>query len=62
MLPTFKQKLSAAESKSLDRAGEVLSNRGSDPAGKRKRERTVRERVKVGPGSVAEVAKLLGET
>ena len=60
ILPTFKRKLSAAESKALDRAANILAERGFDPAGKRRRQETVRETVKVTPASIVGVAKLKG--
>jgi len=59
-LPTFKRKLSAAESKALDKAANILAERGFDPAGKRRRQETVCETVKVTPASIVGVAKLKG--
>jgi len=63
ILPTFKRRLSSAESKALDKAASAtggLAKRGFDPAGKRKREKTAREKVKVLPGAAAGVLKLDG--
>ncbi|MHC4741439.1 MAG: DUF2961 domain-containing protein, partial [Planctomycetota bacterium] len=60
VLPKFKCELSASEAKALDKAAEILSKRGADPGGKRKKERTVRETVGVKAGSSKTVAKLEG--
>jgi hypothetical protein len=53
-------KLTDAEAKALDRANEILTNGGGDPAGKRAKEKTLRQRVTVGAGQKSQVAKLEG--
>ena len=60
VLPTFKRQLSQAESEALDKAAQILAQRGFDPAGKRSGEATERQTVKVLPGAVAGVVKLKG--
>ncbi len=58
ILPTFKCQLSPAEARALDKANQILSNCGLDPAGKRPGEITLQKVVKVAPGTTAAVAKL----
>jgi len=60
ILPTFKRQLSPAESAALAKAAAILANRGTDPAGRRERQETVNEKVKVAPGKTAGVLKLDG--
>src|SRR4030042_1067171 len=63
VLPTFKRQLSQAESEALDKAAQILAQRGFDPAGKRSGEATERQTVKVLPGAAAaaDVVKLKGQ-
>ena len=61
ILPTFKRELSAAESEALDRANELLTKCGVDPAGKRRGEVTVQKRMAIAPGATATVAQLKGK-
>jgi hypothetical protein len=60
VLPTFKRNLSAAESNALDKAKEILTNCGVDPAGKRLGEKTVSTTVTVSPGDNKGVVKFTG--
>ena len=53
VLPTFKMKLSDAESKALDKANEILSKGGRNPAGKNPGGTIVRE-LTIEPGKAAE--------
>ena len=48
-LPTFSMKLTGAESKALDRANAILTNGGSDPAGKRDEEKTIVQDILLEP-------------
>jgi hypothetical protein len=50
-LPTFSMKLTEAESKALDRANDILSRCGSDPAGTRAGEKVVVNDVSLKPGA-----------
>ncbi|UCD30427.1 MAG: DUF2961 domain-containing protein, partial [Planctomycetota bacterium] len=59
-LPTFKRNLSAAESAALDKANQVLTNCGSDPAGKRPGEITEQKTVTAAPGKTVTIADLKG--
>jgi hypothetical protein len=59
ILPTFKRKLSAAESKALDKAAKILTQ-GFDPTGTRSGQRTSHDTVEVIPGQTAGVVKLKG--
>jgi hypothetical protein len=60
ILPTFRRRLSPAESEALNRANEALSRCGVDPAGKRPGENTVLNTVVVVPGDTVTVADLKG--
>ena len=58
VLPTFNRKLSAAESKALDKAGELLAKGGVDPAGKRSGQKTHEGTVNVSAGGTARFATM----
>ena len=58
VLPRFKLKLSAAESKALDKAGERLAKGGVDPAGKRSGQKTLDGMVNVSAGGSARFANM----
>jgi len=60
IVPTFKRELSAAEAEALDKANDILTKCGLDPAGKRNGEITVQKSIKVGAGATATVAELKG--
>jgi len=60
ILPTFKRKLSAAESQALDRANEILTRCGLEPSGKRSGEVTLKKNVTVAPDATVAVAQLKG--
>ncbi|MHC4539569.1 MAG: glycoside hydrolase family 172 protein [Planctomycetota bacterium] len=61
VLPTFKRDLSAAQSQALDRANEILTQCGVDPAGRRQGQVTIEaEPLRVAPGTTATVARLTG--
>ena len=61
ILPTFKRQLSAAESKALDKADEMLTECGARRAAKRSGEATIRQGPTViAPGATATVARLKG--
>ena len=62
VLPTFSRELSADESKALDKANEILTQSGVNPAGRRRGEVTIEaEPVTVAPGATATVARLKGK-
>ena len=62
ILPTFKRKLSAAESQALDRANKILAQCGADPAPRRHGEVTIeQEPLTVAPGAKATIARLKGK-
>jgi len=62
ILPTFKRELSAAESKALDKANEILTRSGVNPAGRRRGQVTIEaEPLTVKPGATATVARLKGK-
>jgi len=62
ILPTFKRGLSAAESKALDEANEILTRSGVNPAGRRRGQVTIEaEPLTVKPGATATVARLKGK-
>jgi hypothetical protein len=60
-VPTFKRELTPEESAALDEANKILTQGGSDPAGKRAAETTVSKEVTLAPGQSASVATLEGE-
>lgn len=60
VLPTFKRDLSSAEWIALERANEILSSCGVDPAGRRQGEATERKRVTIAPGATETIAQLAG--
>ncbi|UCC98076.1 MAG: DUF2961 domain-containing protein [Phycisphaerales bacterium] len=57
IMPTFRRELSAAESEALDRANELLSQCGGDPADQRSGQDTMSTTVTVPPGKAGSVAK-----
>ena len=62
ILPTFKRNLWPAESKALDRANQILTRCGVDPAGQRPGQITIeQEDMTVAPGATATVARLKGK-
>ena len=62
VLPIFSRELSADESKALDKANEILTQSGVNPAGRRRGEVTIEaELVTVAPGATATVARLKGK-
>jgi len=61
ILPTFKRELSAAEARALDRANEILTRCGFDPAGERPGQVTERKTVTVDTtGSSITITELKG--
>ncbi|GAG28113.1 unnamed protein product, partial [marine sediment metagenome] len=60
ILPTFKRELSPAESIALDRANEILTSCGTDPAGKHPGQVTELKKVTIAPGSTATITQLTG--
>ena len=60
ILPTFKRKLTSAESKALDKANEVLTSCSVDPAKRPQGALTFQNSVKAEPGATVEVANLKG--
>jgi len=62
ILPTFKRNLSDNESRALDKANEILTRSGANPAGRRQGEITIEaEPLTVKPGAAATVAMLKGK-
>jgi len=59
-LPTFKRELSEPELAALDRANEILTACGVDPAGIRRGQVTERKSITVAPGQTAVIAELNG--
>jgi len=60
VLPTFNRKLSAAESRALDRANELLTKGALDPAGKRRGETSLTKHMRIAPGDTQTVLELDG--
>ncbi|NQT01265.1 MAG: DUF2961 domain-containing protein, partial [Planctomycetes bacterium] len=60
ILPTFKRQLSKAESTALDKANEILTERGFDPVLNQPGEITLQQTVNVGPGSAVRIAGIKG--
>ena len=60
ILPTFKRELSPAESTALDKANEILTNCGLDPAGKRSGEVTEQKTITIAPGEKVTIVQLKG--
>jgi hypothetical protein len=60
-VPTFKRELSAEEKEALGGADRIFAVCNADPAGKRKGEKTVVEKVSVEAGKTAKVLDLTGE-
>jgi len=61
ILPTFKRDLSAAESRALDRANQILTAKlGSDPAGSRPGHKTQAKEVVLEPGESRSILHLQG--
>jgi len=62
ILPTFKRNLSDDESRALDKANEILTRSGINPAGRRQDEVTIEaEPLTVAPGATATVTRLKGK-
>jgi len=59
-LPTFKRDLSDEEAAALDKANKILTNCGTDPAGKRAGEVTVTNKITVLPGKTVTIADVKG--
>jgi len=59
-VPTFKCQLSAEDKAALQRANEILSQCGSDPAGARPGEKTEKIRVQAAAGKTAKVMEISG--
>jgi hypothetical protein len=60
-VPTFKRKLSKAESTALDEANKTLSRGGIDPAGNRRGEKNEVVKVTIPPGKSSRVLEITGE-
>lgn len=61
-LPIFSMKLSEEETAALKKANDFLESKcGSDPAGERKDEKTIKETVTLKPGETERVARIKGE-
>lgn len=62
IVPTFKRKLSVEEKSALARVDKFLTDSlGTDPAGKRKGEKTINRKVNLASGKTDTVAKIDGE-
>ncbi|HUU15910.1 MAG TPA: DUF2961 domain-containing protein [Sedimentisphaerales bacterium] len=62
ILPTFERNLSPDESEALDKANQILTRCGVDPAGQRPGQETIeQEEMTIAPGATATVARLRGK-